>query len=213
MRQAVQELSPIIVHIETRDSQGTGFLASTNREWTRIGIATAYHVIEKANRNGGSITIRSHSGGEVVIDTQDDGVEIRHDYDSDSALIVIDFTEELTLPKEVAPLFPSEEDLLQAVLPGHPVGWIGYPGLLQRTQCFFSGNISAYYEPRKLHYIDGVAINGVSGGPVFGRFPPSDRLMVVGVLSAYQPNISGGQALPGLSVAMSAVRLLRFFGY
>ena len=213
MRQAVQDLSPIIVHIETRDSQGTGFVVATDNSWSRVGIATAYHVIEKANRNAGSITIRTHSGGEITVNTQDEDVEVRHDYDSDSALIVTKFTSDLSLPKRIAPLFKSEESMRQAVLPGHPVGWIGYPGLLLRTQCFFSGNISAYYEPSRLHYIDGVAINGVSGGPVFGRFPPDDKLIVLGVISAYQPNISGGHTLPGLSVAMSVARIRKFFGY
>jgi hypothetical protein len=45
--------------------------------------------------------------------------------------------------------------------------------------------------------IDGVAIHGVSGGPVFYR-PAPDRVMTIGCVSAYQANRVGGEALPGL---------------
>jgi hypothetical protein len=43
--------------------------------------------------------------------------------------------------------------------------------------------------------VDGVAINGVSGGPAFIR-----EKMLVGVVAAYIPNRATGEPFPGLAV-------------
>lgn len=48
--------------------------------------------------------------------------------------------------------------------------------------------------------IDGVAINGVSGGPVLYS-TVTDGVQVVGIISAYMANRARGDALPGLSFA------------
>jgi len=48
--------------------------------------------------------------------------------------------------------------------------------------------------------IDGVAINGVSGGPVVYS-TEADGVSIVGVMSAYHVNRIRGDALPGLSIA------------
>ena len=59
----------------------------------------------------------------------------------------------------------------------------------------FSGRISAWIESDNAYLVDGVAINGVSGGPAFivGN-------MLIGVVSAYIPNRAMGEPLPGLAV-------------
>jgi hypothetical protein len=61
--------------------------------------------------------------------------------------------------------------------------------------CFFSGHISAWLEPDEAYLVDGVAINGVSGGPAF-----IPERMLIGVVSAYIPNRATGELLPGLAV-------------
>jgi hypothetical protein len=66
------------------------------------------------------------------------------------------------------------------------------------TLCFFSGNISARIQ--KAYLIDGVAINGVSGGPVIYS-ATANTIQIVGDVSAYRPNRATGEALPGLLVA------------
>jgi hypothetical protein len=65
--------------------------------------------------------------------------------------------------------------------------------------CFFSGRTSCYLLDEHAYLIDGVAINGVSGGPTF--YISSDgKIRVIGVLAAYMANRATGETLPGLSV-------------
>ena len=85
---------------------------------------------------------------------------------------------------------------------GVEIGWLGYPAIDPDTACFFSGTISARKEARRAYFIDGVAINGVSGGPVF-HIPSSeaDDIEIIGAISDYYPNMALGQPLPGLAQA------------
>jgi len=63
-------------------------------------------------------------------------------------------------------------------------------------------NIALFWHGDTRSYlIDGVAINGVSGGPVIYHTPAPETIHVIGVISAYIANRQQGQALPGLSVA------------
>ena len=49
--------------------------------------------------------------------------------------------------------------------------------------------------------MDGVAINGVSGGPAFHVTGVEEMpVLIMGVVSAYVPNRATGETLPGLSV-------------
>jgi len=47
--------------------------------------------------------------------------------------------------------------------------------------------------------VDGVAINGVSGGPAFS-INKDNEVQIIGVVSAYVPNRATGAQLPGLCV-------------
>ena len=64
----------------------------------------------------------------------------------------------------------------------------------------FSGNVSAREETQHSYLIDGVAISGVSGGPVVYS-TPAHGAQIVGAISAYRVNRATGEALPGVSVA------------
>jgi hypothetical protein len=83
---------------------------------------------------------------------------------------------------------------------GAEVGWLGFPAVAPYSLCFFSGNISARQEWRHAYLIDGVAINGVSGGPVMYS-TEAEGVQIVGSISAYVSNRATGEALPGLAIA------------
>ena len=100
------------------------------------------------------------------------------------------------LPSELIELIPLGTPLSI----GNEVSWLGFPAIEPYTLCFFSGNISAWQEFRKAYLIDGVAINGVSGGPVT-FLNSTDVVQIVGIVSAYRANRAAGDALPGLLYA------------
>jgi hypothetical protein len=66
--------------------------------------------------------------------------------------------------------------------------------------CFLSGTVSARRDDLKAYLIDGVAINGVSGGPVINS-TATEGVQFVGVMTAYRANRAFGDSLPGLSIA------------
>jgi hypothetical protein len=82
---------------------------------------------------------------------------------------------------------------------GSNIGWLGYPAIEPSTLCFFSGTVSARQAAKKAYLVDGVAIHGVSGGPVFHCIDPAaERVTIIGCVSAYHANRVTGEALPGL---------------
>jgi len=192
--QIVEKITPHIVKIETPRGHGTGFLCLYNEDKTFVGIATAYHVVEQAERWQEPMRIEHGISGDVVFLKEVDRV-IWSDPGSDSALILFP-SSELILPNEPVELLPSESRLPIGV----EVGWLGYPGIGPQILCFFSGNVSARDDGRHSYLIDGVAINGVSGGPVLYS-TVTDGVKIVGTVSAYMVNRNTGEALPGLSVA------------
>jgi hypothetical protein len=193
--QIVQKATPYIVKIETPAGYGTGFLCLYNGPRTFCGIATALHVVAYADQWQQPIRIVHYSSSANAFLQESERV-IFTDRNKDSAVILLPVGK-LDLPQELIPLRP-----IQASLPiGVEVGWLGYPAIGgPDTLCFFSGNISARQEALSNYLIDGVAINGVSGGPVFYS-TPTDGLQIVGAVSAYIANRNTGEALPGLSVA------------
>jgi hypothetical protein len=114
---------------------------------------------------------------------------------TDSAMILCN-PKELDFPKQPIPLLPMDITIEIGV----EVGWVGYPSIESNTLCFFSGSVSARRKNRSAYLIDGVAINGVSGGPVIFRHE-TDGAQFVGVISAYHANRQGGDTLPGLLIA------------
>lgn len=192
--QIVNKVTPYIVKIETPMGHGTGFLCLYNESKSMCGIATAMHVVSYANDWQQPIRIRQTESGEVVLLQEADRV-IAMDWKTDSAVIIFS-TGGLTLPEEVMPLLPTGSPISIGV----EVGWLGFPAIESWTLCFFSGNISAWQDYRKAYLIDGVAINGVSGGPVIYS-TGTEGIRIVGVISAYKANRETGEALPGLSIA------------
>lgn len=190
----VDKVTPSIVKIETPRGHGTGFLCFYNDSRTLLGIATAHHVISHAEKWQEPIRISHYVSSTSTFLKETDRV-IWPDEDKDSAILLVKVGD-LNLPQNPIPLLPIDNRLPIGV----EVGWLGYPAIAQFTLCFFSGNVSARQEFRSAYLIDGVAINGVSGGPVIYSHA-TDGVHIVGSISAYRANRATGETLPGLSVA------------
>src|SRR5262249_11671018 len=113
------------------------------------------------------------------------------DHNADSAVVLF-AKGDFQLPEVPITLLPVD----QPCSIGADVGWLGYPNLEPTTLCLFAGTVSARQAARKAYLIDGVAIHGVSGGPVFHC--PETGAQIIGCVSAYHPNRAIGEALPGL---------------
>ena len=147
--------------IETQGGSGTGFLCLYNNDRSIVGIATAHHVNSYATEWDQSIRIR-HLSGEVLTLPPDSNRAIRINHLNDSAVIIL-LKQHLPFPDTLIPLLPKEKTLPI----GSEVGWLGYPAIEPHQACFFCGNVSARRRWPAGCLVDGVAINGVSGGPVF----------------------------------------------
>lgn len=189
--QAVKTIAPHIVRIETPSGYGTGFLAFWNHDKTWCGIATAAHVVQHADEWQQPIKI-VHSGSSAPYFLPVASRVIFLDCATDSAIVLL-FKGELKLPEAPIALLPMGEPCGIGV----DVGWLGYPNIEASALCFFSGTVSHHLVARKAYLIDGVAINGVSGGPVI-HCPKPGTVQIVGCVSAYHANRATGEALPGL---------------
>jgi len=190
----VDKVSPYVVKIDTPSGHGTGFLCLFNEDKSFCGIATARHVVSYADTWQQPMRLEHYQSSSNLFLKESDRV-IWLDSDTDSAVILI-HTGQLGLPETLIPLLPMSTPLVI----GAEVGWLGFPAVAPYSLCFFSGNISARQEWRHAYLIDGVAINGVSGGPVMYS-TEAEGVQIVGSISAYVSNRAGGEALPGLAIA------------
>lgn len=192
----IEAINPHLVHISTPRGSGTGWLVSVSATTDLCALATAAHVVDHAHFWEEPIRIfHPHSGNSILLRATERAIYL--DNSIDSAAIVI-HRGELPLPKSTLPLIQSG----YFIKPGVEIGWMGYPAMHQSNACFFSGRISHYDEPRKRYLVDGVSINGVSGGPTFRQL--ADNLELIGIVSAYIANRATGETLPGLAVIQDA---------
>jgi len=200
----VAQIVPFIVRIQTKDKYGTGFIYWQHKD--KCCIATAKHVVAHADEPGWEQPIHIHQpNGKSVICYPD----FRESYYStdefgDSAAIILS-KGGLEIPERCLPLWDWSE-----IIPiGTPLGWLGYPVLIPndfRHPSFFSGTMSNAFNGINMFSIDGVAISGVSGGPVF--FRGNDGCpRVIGTISSYfanrVPTANGIETLPGLAFSHS----------
>lgn len=190
--EAVDALKPRMVRIATPVGTGSGFLLPWQSKSGLCAVATAAHVVDHAFYWEQPIRLDQVETGNSVLVRQDQRA-IFSNAALDTAVVVF---ESGTIQPPVGDLaFVPEEKYLRV---GNEVGWLGFPAITP-SLCFFSGRISAWRESEKAYLIDGVAINGVSGGIVFSLGVDEPR--VVGVVSAYVPNRATGEVLPGLAIA------------
>lgn len=192
--QVVKKVSSHVVKIETPSGHGTGFLFMYNDAKTMCGIATAEHVISHADDWQQPIKIHHPHSEKTIFIKQEERV-IYRDWKTDSAVILF-LKGDLQLPESPIALLPMGT-LIDI---GAEVGWLGFPSVAPHNLCFFSGNVSARQEFRNAYLIEGVAINGVSGGPVL-HLTGTEGVQIVGTVSAYSANRATGEVLPGLAIA------------
>lgn len=191
--EVVEATSSSILRIVTQDGYGTGFFLVKSNNGILSGVATAYHVIARAFEWGFPIRLEHAATGKNVMLFPNNRY-IEFDVARDTAVILFK-SEELPMP-EVEPQLLAEKESIKV---GCDVGWLGYPAISPNELCFFSGHISNWNETEHRYLVDGVAINGVSGGPVL-RNRPNGEVNLVGIISAYISNNSAGKSTPGLSV-------------
>lgn len=196
--QAFAAAEQYIVKIITPQGSGTGFLIASTDKQELQGIATAAHVIDFAHYWEQPIRIQHVSSGKVIFVKNDDRfIDIVSN--RDAATIVI--KGELPFPKTTLPLIPEGKRLKVGV----EIGWMGFPAMAPENLCFFSGRVSSWVEDAGFYFVDGVAINGVSGGPAFSI--KGEHIQLIGLVSAYVPNRATGIVLPGLCVVRDVIPL------
>ena len=190
--EAIDAVGPHIVRLKTSIGSGTGFLVSTSQTTGLVAVATAAHVVAHAHYWEQPIRVEHETSGKsLLLRPGDRAIKIHEHYDTSA---IVFHTGEIKFPGEPRELFKKDHYLK----PGVEIGWLGFPAIPRASLCFFSGRISAYVGDDHAYLVDGVAINGVSGGPVFRRAVNSVEL--IGVVSAYVPNRATGESLPGLAI-------------
>jgi hypothetical protein len=199
----IPSIEPLCFRVHAGNSIGTAFVigitAADGGRHTML--VTALHVVQDILGNDQPLELVRNDGA-VISRLVDGRVRIYPvgPTECDSALIEIPTREPLLTQDQLLPI------PLETMLPrGAALGWLGYPGLVFPEICFFQGFVSGYQEEPPIYLVDGVAINGVSGGPAFD---PSG--LVVGLVSAYLPNqIDSSTTLPGLMIVtpLNLVRL------
>jgi len=189
--EAVNLVRPYVVKVSTPSGSGTGFLITLSKDKEICGVATAAHVVAYADSWEQPIRIYHYGSGEVVMLRHEDRA-ILVEQATDAAAILFN-RDQVPFPEQSLRL-PPEGMYLRI---GNEVGWLGFPAMSPQNLCFFAGRVSSYLQDESAYLVDGVAINGVSGGPAFT--PDDDgSVTVIGVISAYIPNRATGEALPGL---------------
>jgi hypothetical protein len=186
---AIELVTPHVVKIITPQMSGTGFIIDYPGKKKFCGIATAAHVINHAHSWESPIRLKHFtSGKDVLLRYQDRAIFVN--YEKDAAVILFSVGE-LRLPDVPLELISEGEHKKLGV----ELGWLGFPAIANESLCFFSGRVSHWLDAGN-YLVDGVAINGVSGGPTFSLTENGAQL--VGIVTDYIPNRATGVALPGL---------------
>jgi hypothetical protein len=196
---AYSEVEPYVVKIITPQGSGTGFLVASTEDSNLVGIATAAHVIDYAHYWAQPIRIQHFKSGKTVYLNAGDRF-IKTWPNRDLASIVLQ-RGDLPFPANALPLI-SEDKCMKV---GTQLGWVGFPAIATENLCFFSGDTSCWVPDGEFYFVDGVAINGVSGGPAFCF--REEQIELIGVVSAYVPNRATGTSLPGLCVVRDVTPL------
>ena len=183
----ITELSQTLFRISTPDGYGTGFLIHKSGNF--IALATAHHVIEHAKEWDEPIRLTHHTSGKTCMLTPTDRT-LKTNRRQDLAVIIMR-SEEFEVESPPFPLIEEGSRMRQGV----ELGWCGFPVVAPNDLCFFHGHVSSYLADTRNYLVDGVAINGVSGGPAFTEYKE-----LCGVVTAYIPNRATGEALPGVCI-------------
>lgn len=187
---AIDTIKPYVVKISTPRGSGTGFLFAYAKGKKMCGIATAAHVIDNSYLWEELIRIEHYASGELILLRKSNRL-ILIDQKLDTAVILFS-KEKIPFPDDTLPFTPEKLHLEL----GFEIGWVGFPSVSPKNLCFFTGRNSCWLEDLRTYLVDGVAINGVSGGPAFCIV--SGIIHIIGCVSSYLPNRVG--PTPGLAV-------------
>lgn len=194
----LKKITPLIFRIETPTGRGTGFQLTFIERSGFCGIATADHVISHEKEWELPIRVTHHASSKSLLIKEEDRAILRYP-EKDLAFILF-HKKELPIDKSSPALIDENKQLKQGV----EVGWCGFPSVAPPNKlCFFAGHISCPIREEDSFLVDGVAINGVSGGPVFYIEEASNKIKFAGVISEYWANRTAGETRPGLSYARS----------
>jgi hypothetical protein len=202
----VDRVTPIVFRVYAGRSAGTAFVVALGAEReTSLNcaiLATADHVLAASVDTADKVRLVSADRSKVV-DADVDEVRIQplgpkiHD----TMLILVKSMHHILDQSHILPMLQWDTMMPK----GASIGWMGFPGITEPELCFFQGHVSGHLSEPPTYLIDGVAINGVSGGPAF-----DNRCHLVGLVSAYIPNrVNQHTTLPGLMalVPINAIRL------
>ena len=193
-----------VVLIETPGGRGTGFIVQPPPGSTHQTVVTAYHVIDHALSWREPIKITHFpSGKQAFLDVN--ARNITPNQGRDMALIQFS-AKDLPLPQNKVGMLKEGARLNEGV----QTGWLGYPAVAPFNLCFFTRHISAWLEPDEAYLVDGVAINGVSGGPAFYETEQGE-ILIIGLVTEYRPNLATGKVLPGVSLIRSTGPVMQFY--
>ncbi len=204
---AAERVSKVVFRLEGDPSSGTCFAVSCSETKNPYSyflmLATAYHVVK--DQKQGSLLRLISSDETMVLDSQTNDILVVPPSlpEYDIALLFVESQHPLIAPKDLPP-FPPDNGNYPAR--GTELGWLGYPGVAWPELCFFRGSISGYQSNPPNYLIDGVSINGVSGGPAFNQ----DGVIFAAV-QRYLPNrLSDNLTLPGLMGAVPISSLMKW---
>ena len=198
-REAVKLIKPYVVKIYTPRGSGTGFLCAYTEDKELCGIATAAHVIDESHYWVVAIRVHHYDSGKTKLLRPADRI-IWLDSNLDTAVILFQ-KGNLSLPDTTLPFIAEKKHLPV----GEEIGWVGFPAVSSQNLCFFTGRTSCWRDDSRTYLVDGVAINGVSGGPAFHT--GSKGVRVIGSVSAYLPNRVG--STPGLAMISDVDQYLK----
>ncbi len=171
---------------------GTGFLVTPKKGNRLLCVATAAHVIEAAQEDRIEVRIL-HAKSEFEFSLSHEDRIVSIDNERDCAFLIFERPEDLSVPKKPLPLISEKRHLNIGV----QVAWMGFPIVAPGYLCFFSGHISCWVKGKKAYYVDGLGIEGVSGGPTFSI--SKGKIKIIGIASAYRPeDRDTGERLSGL---------------
>jgi Trypsin-like peptidase domain len=208
---ACDDVTHSIFRVRAGGLLGTGFVVSVlpttaGDRWFRAILVSARHVLKEAEDGSVDVTLESADGTRTFATSSGDRMFMELSYlgppEYDIGCMLLESDHEILPLHQLRPLYPIED----LAGPGTEVGWLGYPGIGSGQLCFFHGYVSAVGGTPQTYLIDGTAVHGASGSPVFDK-----RGQIVGILSAYIPNRRpGGLVLPGLS-SVVPINSVRFF--
>jgi len=189
---ALELIKPYVFKVSTPRGSGTGFQLFYRESTGFCGVATALHVIEHAYDWEDPIKLFHYASKETKMLKMANRVIFT--YPSVDLAIILFHPEKCPIEKNSLQVIDKDKRKKQGV----EIGWCGFPAIAPDDLCFFTGRISSWLEGKSSYLVDGVAINGVSGGPAFTIV--GDITEICGVVSAYIPNRATSESLPGVCV-------------